>query len=287
MNRYLRYLSDEASLAVVLPFIVVAVLLTLFFSGKTPAFRTQRNKFLLYLLGMGLLLVAFEIILYHLKNTSVNIRFIANQVFVLLLGILHVTCFNKLFDRFEIKKTYQEILFVVITALYLMVFLALSVGYYENFEYIYYFLSVSLVFVAPTFVLLLFEKAVTIPVRLYKRWFYPLKGQYPSPKATEMRNIVLLSLIFQKKESSKDIINFKVKAPRAMDFGRLFYYFINDYNEKHPNGKIHYSDENKEPYGWYFYSKPKWFNAARHIDPDETVDSNNLKDSTTIICQRI
>jgi Type VI secretion system, TssN len=102
-----------------------------------------------------------------------------------------------------------------------------------------------------------------------------------------MRNIIILNFVFQKKEDDHQITNFKVKAPKAIDYGRLFYYFINDYNDKHPNGKIKYLDDKEQPFGWYFYTKPKWFGSSKYIDPEVAIDANNIKDGETIICQRI
>lgn len=287
MKKYIKLIGNGEALTIIMIFFIVAVILNLFFSAKTPKFRTQKKKYLLYLFCSGLLIVGFEILLYNLKNTTLTIRFISTQAFMLTMGILHWAVFHFLFKKFEERKGFKEILFTCITGLYALVFLVLVLAYYEHFDYIYYFLSTYALFITPSLISVLFNTAISIPARLYKRWFYPLNNKYPSPQITEMRNIIILNFIFQKKETDNDIINFKVKAPRAMEFGRLFYYFINDYNEKHPNNKIAYRNNKHEPHGWYFHSKPKWFGSSRYIDPDLIIDQNDLKDGTTIICQRI
>ncbi|MBC8643207.1 hypothetical protein H9W95_01010 [Flavobacterium lindanitolerans] len=82
-----------------------------------------------------------------------------------------------------------------------------------------------------------FQNGYFNPAKLHKRWFYPVNSKYPAPHISEMRNIIIVNLVFTKKANDSTIINFKVKAPRAFDFGKLFYYFINDYNEKNPNSR--------------------------------------------------
>ena len=80
---------------------------------------------------------------------------------------------------------------------------------------------------------------------------------------------------FQKKLNEPHFTNFRAKAPRDMEFGQLFYYFINDYNERHPNGKIEFADKNLSAYGWIFYQKPAWYTInTKYIDTDKTFYAN-------------
>lgn len=166
-------------------------------------------------------------------------------------------------------------------------FVIMLVGHFQELPYMYYYLGAMLFFLIPTLCFCLFRTAISIPAKLHKRWFYPVNSKYPAPHISEMRNIIIVNLVFTKKANDSTIINFKVKAPRAFDFGKLFYYFINDYNEKNPNSQVRYLDDKNQPYGWYFYTKPKWFSSSDYIDPELAIDTNNIKDGATIICQRI
>ncbi|MBC9798008.1 TssN family type VI secretion system protein [Sinomicrobium weinanense] len=287
MRKILDYIVTGEVLTVLLIILAVAFILSMFFGAKAPKFRKRKWHYFLYALGLGVVVIAFGAILYNLKSTTLNARFISFQGLMLLLGVTHLIFFHKIFKRFEAKKIWQEIFLAFITTMYIAVFMIMVVAYFAEFQFVYYMFGSLLLFLVPTLALILFETAITIPARLYKRWFYPLNNKYPNPQITEMRNVILLNLVFHKKPTDRHIINFKVKAPRAMEFGRLFYYFINDYNDKHPNSQIHFTDSKNEPYGWYFHSKPKWFSSANHIDPDESVDRNDMKDGDTIICQRI
>ncbi len=72
-----------------------------------------------------------------------------------------------------------------------------------------------------------------------------------------------------------------------MEMGQLFYYFINDYNERHPQDKIEYIDGAGEPYGWVFYQKPQFFDLQkRYINAGNTIFLNGIKENNVIICSR-
>ena len=287
MRRYLNQLGGGEVLLYVLLAIAIAMMLSIFVGIKVPKFRQEKKKYFVYILIQGLLFLIFGAILYNLKDTTLNARFMTTQLYMLIMGSLHVYAFRGYFKRFDTKAIYKELAIVLVTAIFLSAFVIMIVVHFRELEYLIYTLGALLFFIAPTLCYVLFETAVSIPAKLHKRWFYPVNTKYPSPQAADMRNIIILNFVFQKKENDKDIINFKVKAPRAFEFGKLFYYFINDYNEKNPNSQIHYIDKKGEPYGWYFYSKPKWFSASEYIDPEHAIDTNNIKDGETIICQRI
>ena len=72
-----------------------------------------------------------------------------------------------------------------------------------------------------------------------------------------------------------------------MTFGKLFYYFINDYNDRNPDEKIEYLDEKNKPVDWIFYFKPKWFSSIHYIDPEETNSFNFVKENSVILCKRV
>jgi Type VI secretion system, TssN len=287
MKRYLTKIDGGQALVYVFIIIAIAMMLTILLSNKLPKLKQEKNKYIVYVFIQALFLLIFAAILNNLKNTSVTQRFIATQCYMSVAGIVHLVLFQGKFKKFDAKKSYTGLFISIITALYLSAFVCVICGYFNEIKYVYYFSGALLFFLIPTLSYMLFETAVSVPAKLHKRWFYPLNEKYPSPQANEMRNIIIINLVFQKKINDEQIINFKVKAPKAFDFGRLFYYFINDYNTKNPSEQINYLDEKNQPFGWYFYTKPKWFGSAKYIDPDIGIDTNSIKDEATIICQRI
>ena len=148
------------------------------------------------------------------------------------------------------------------------------------------FLGASICFIIPYFIVKLYEFAVSIPVSIYKQWEYPLNKNIKDPKEHELKNPVVISFEFNKEIDSSDITHFRLKAPEEMEFGKLFYFFINDYNERHPESQIMHLDKDNKPYGWVFYSKPNFMGNRKHFDFNKTVSSNKIKENDLIICQR-
>ncbi|NHN27615.1 TssN family type VI secretion system protein [Flavobacterium jejuense] len=287
MKKYLNYINFGQEIIYLLLLIAIALIINILIGSKIPKFRQQRKKFYLYIVIQVVIFIIFSCILYNLKDTSLNQRLISFQIYFAVAGIIHLKIFHDYFKKFEVKNFISEIAIIFSSSLFLAAFMYVITKYFSDGEFSFYLLSSLFFFISPSLCYKLFEYSISIPVKLHKRWFYPLNDKYPSPKVSEMKNIIILNLVFQKKATDTQIINFKVKAPRAIDFGRLFYYFINDYNEKNPNSQIHFVDEKNQPYGWYFYSKPKWFSSSEYIDPELAIDTNNIKDGSTIICQRI
>ncbi len=287
MRRFLPKINGGEALIYVLIIIAVAMMLSMLVSAKTPKLKQEKKKYFFYILFQALVFILFSAIIYNLKEITISKRFVALQVYFTIAGAIHLLLFQTYFQKFDAKKIFTEIAISFITSIFIAGFMAIIAGFFDDLKYFTYLIATLLFFSIPTLTYILFVTAISIPAKLHKRWFYPLNTVYPSPQASEMRNIIILNLVFQKKTNDKNIINFKVKAPRAFDFGRLFYYFINDYNEKNPNDKIRHLDEKEQPYGWYFHTKPKWFGSAEYIDPEVAIDTNNIKDGATIICQRI
>lgn len=287
MRKYLNQIGGGETLVYIFLAIAIAMIISMFIGMKTPKFRQDKKRYFIYIFCQGLFMLIFGAILFNLKDTTVNIRFISFQVYLLIAGAVHLTLYQLYFKKFDAKEIYKELFISIVSGVFLLAFMIMLLGHFQELEYMFYFFATMLFFLIPTFIFTLFQTAISIPAKLHKRWFYPTNTKYPAPQISEMRNIIIVNLVFTKKANDTTIINFKVKAPRAFDFGKLFYYFINDYNEKNPNNQVHYLDDYNQPYGWYFYTKPKWFSSSDYIDPEMAIDTNNIKDGETIICQRI
>ena len=144
-----------------------------------------------------------------------------------------------------------------------------------------------MVFIVSFLVYATFLFYVNIPVKILRKWFYPVDRHVEDPLDREMESPHIIAFDFKKKAADENMTSFRAKAPKEMVFGKLFYYFINDYNDRNPDEKIEYLDENRKPYGWIFYFKPKWFSSIRYIDPEETNSFNFIKENSIIICKRV
>ena len=287
MRKYLGKINGGESLVYVFLIIALAMIISILISTKTVKLKTEKKNYFIYILVQSVCFLIFGSLLYNLKDTTAMQRLVSLQIYFIVAGAVHLYLFQTFFKKFDSKKIHTEIFIVFSSALYLSAFVLIIASYFNELNYINYLTATLLFFTIPTLTYVLFETATSIPAKLHKRWFYPLNTKYPLPQASEMRNVIILNFVFQKKEDDNQFINFKVKAPKAIDYGRLFYYFINDYNDKNPLGKIKYLDHKDQPYGWYFHTKPKWFGSSQYIDPDIAIDANNIKEGETIICQRI
>jgi hypothetical protein len=211
------------------------------------------------------------------------------QVIFLLLGFLHIYCMHKYLKWSGTDKSFWfELIFtIVITAFGFMAFVIVF-GLFNNDGFHYYMASSVLFLIIAWFIYNSFLYAVGIPMKIYTKWFYPVHEEVDEPDEEKMKNMLVISFEFQKSKADKHYTNFRAKAPVDMEFGQLFYYFINDYNERHPMGKIQFLNEQASPYGWIFYKKPKWYSlSTTYIDTDKSFFINHIRENDIIVCSRV
>ncbi len=268
--------------------LAVSVLLMGFVTGLKKLFTKNKKKFFIYIL-IVLLLFGLTALLSNekvLDDIPLN-SFIGFQIIFLIFGGLHVLALRKFFPDLNEKTTsfWLEFLYTVVTVCLGLISFIYVVGIFKP-EYKYIFTASAICFVVPFMLVKLYEFSISIPVPVYKKWFYPIDKKVKDPKDEELINPLVISFEFNKGKNLDEISNFRLKAPEKMEFGKLFYFFINDYNERHPGGEIKFLDDQNNPFGWIFHTKPNWFGIQRHIDFTRTVDSNNIKENDVIICRR-
>jgi len=114
-----------------------------------------------------------------------------------------------------------------------------SIGYFWGYYLIsgkgfnYSFLLAGTFFLLPTMIYHTFEAYHVIPLKEFKKWYYPIGQAIDDPSDRELEGPFVISFEFEKKFDDTTVTTFRAKAPRYMKFGRLFYFFINDYNSRH------------------------------------------------------
>ncbi|MRI00657.1 hypothetical protein GH721_08980 [Kriegella sp. EG-1] len=215
--------------------------------------------------------------------------FIVIQFFFLGLGILHLWILRRFFPSLSEKKSdfISEFLFSLIyTCLGLLAFFQVLNKFRPSFSYV--FAAGAFFFMIPTLVYKMYEFALLIPVAIFKTWKYPLGEDVKDPSEEELQNPIIISFEFRKNINDLEITNFRVKAPKNMKFSTLFYFFIEDYNERHPESKIEFLEsKSKIPYEWSFYLKPKFLGGIKYVDFDKTIALNKIKENTEVICKRV
>jgi hypothetical protein len=167
----------------------------------------------------------------------------------------------------------------------LFLLLGLSLAKHRAFNSLH--LTSVLLFILPYLFYSFFLMYLNFPVKILRKWYYPVDRHVEDPLDREMESPVIVAFNFKKKSADENMTSFRAKAPKEMMFGKLFYYFINDYNDRNPDQAIEYLESNQKPFGWIFYFKPNWLGQIRYIDPEETNSFNFIKDNSVIICKRI
>jgi hypothetical protein len=268
--------------------LVMAILFFTILSSKNKKIKEFRARSILYILLTGLLTGIIGLISFpNFVVKTDTVLFCCLLVWMLGIGILHVYLSSKILPWFSKQEFWSGLLLTLSTACIGGIFLLLSFHLtgHKTFQTIH--LTALLIFVLPFIIFATFISYLNIPVKILRKWYYPVDKHVEDPLDREMESPHIVAFDFKKKASDENMTSFRAKAPKEMVFGKLFYYFINDYNDRNPDGKIEYLDENKKPYEWIFYFRPKWFSSIRYLDPEETNSFNFIKENSIIICKRV
>ena len=270
-------------------FLISAIILGLM--GKLRAvFNKNKKAAIIYLLFILITFALTALLSSHLVlNDTPLSSFIGTQVVFFALGILHLYVMDKYFPDLKKDETgfFHEFLFtLIIGCIGLIIYMNVVNRFRPSFSFI--FLGSSLFFIIPFLFKKLYEFTFSIPIPEYKKWLFPLDNSIKDPTKSELTNPAVISFEFHKSFGSHDVTNFRIKAPENMEFGKLFYFFINDYNERHPESTVEYlNPSNMQPQEWIFYLKPKWLGGIKHINYEKSVINNNIKENDIIVCQRV
>lgn len=223
-----------------------------------------------------------------LNDTPIH-SFYGFQILFFGLGVLHLYILRKYFAVLSADSSqfFPEFLFTIAyVCIGLIAFLQVVSRFKPEFSYV--FMASTLLFMLPILFYKMYEFSMHIALPIYDSWLYPVNKEIKDPTKEELANPRVISFEFRKKEAESDITNFRVKAPQAMEFGKLFYFFIVDYNERHSESEIEILKEgNQQPSAWVFHYKPNWWSPVKHINFNQSVLANDIKEDTVIICTRV
>jgi hypothetical protein len=259
-------------------FLVVALVLLSFYLSKLKNDGKNRKKILLYLLVFGILIG-----LTFLIRFSVVI-FIAANIWLLGVGILHVWLQEKYFP--EGSGIWGNILFTLALFFFGNVIFLLLYKFFISTPFQLVFLSPGLCFLVPMITVIAFDKFTDIPVSLFKLWNFPQPGSLSDPTDSEMADPLIINFEIRKR-TDDNLTVFKAKAPKGLQLGRLFYYFIMDYNSRYPDNPVVLSESEGSYFKWSFFMTGSVFSGKTYPDPDLTISDNKIKENSSITCERI
>lgn len=251
--------------------------------GAKQIGKKQNLYLLLAALIFGLIACSAHPIIFD----DPDIFLIIYQVLFLGLGILHLSLMPKVLNiRNQVRDTFWlQVSFTIAATLFGCLLFVVIFRVFNHEGYYWLMAGSILFFIIPFLVYHTFLQAVSVPSKLMNYWRYPIHQRVEEPNSESLKNMLIVTFSIQKQITDPHITKFRAKAPAGMNFGSLFYYFINDFNEKYPNEGIQYLNMKGEPQTWVFKRKRKWLSPSS-IDANKTVAENRIKENDVIICTR-
>jgi hypothetical protein len=273
-------------LRVIIALLAVTLLIFGALMAASEEARNKKGPTILYILIAGMCLGILGFARFLGLRENLMAFFIILQVLMLVLGIVHQALLKRI-TGWNGENTFFGELFLTMasaTAGGIFLMLALVATGMKNFAP--EMLSSLVWFLVP----FAFTRSIgwydRIPKRIFKTWSYPVDNPYPDPSDSELASPLVISFEFMKKTGNEEFTQFRAKAPKDLQFGKLFYYFINDYNSRHPESTIEIADATAA-FPWVFHFKPRFLVRTRYLDPDETVFHNQIRENSVIVCKRI
>jgi hypothetical protein len=250
----------------------------------TPNIKKSPYKvFIYYAIGT---MILFGIIncIGLISSFSVQSVFFLILLAYLMAGIIHLFMMKFIFA----DLTYQKSLLftVLLTFLGIIALLLLNFFILKIASHTFYTLALVL-FPLPFLFIYSLQLYLNIPDKIFKTWQYPMDHAMPDLDLLDLTRVLIIQFEFLKSTSETSITNFKAKAPYNMPFGELFYIFISDYNESHPQNTIEIINTQQVPYPWIFFIKTPWWKRDKYVDPDLTFQDNGIVNNDIIICTRV
>ncbi|MCM0666435.1 MULTISPECIES: TssN family type VI secretion system protein [Flavobacterium] len=288
VKKHLLALIDIRLIVFLVAIIAVSFILTMVFSDKIKEFAVQyKRKFYIYVFSFVLIYALVGFLGYNKLFTELSDEFRFYQIASLLFGILNVYLYRWYFNEFNKKGSVGiELLFSLLITLYSSVLFVIIYTALNGIALTFLMCSHFLVFIVPTGVYAVFNYMMQIPPKEYVTWRIPeRKNPFPEIENVQMKDLLLITLLIQKKESDTKYTSIRSKGPVRIDFGALFYHTVSGYNEHNAESKIDLK-HNGENYNWVFFLQPKWYQTAKYVDAKYTLGMNGITENSVIICKR-
>jgi hypothetical protein len=250
----------------------------------TPDIKKSPYKIFIYYAIVSLILYGLINCIGLANSLSVQSRFLLVLLGYLVAGIIHIFLIRLILTALNPQK---GLLFtILLTFLGLIAVLILDYLVFRETSQFLYALGLVL-FPLPFLFIFTLQLYLNIPDKVFKKWYYPLDHTMPNLDLLDLSRVLIIQFEFLKSTSETSNTNFKAKAPYNMPFGELFYIFISDYNESHPQNIIEVTNIQQEPYPWIFYKRSPWWKTRKYVDPDSTFQENGIINNDIIICIRV
>jgi hypothetical protein len=203
--------------------------------------------------------------------------------------IIHKKYFSS-YREGNTKLVIAEVFFALSVVFFTIVVFS-SLQYFSSKQgtsFLFYPMMLSAVaFFVPMLVWYSFDAAYKIPAPVYTTWYYPIGSTIDLPPDNPKEKLLVIGFELAKKSADIKRTYFRAKSPEGLELGELYYHFINDYNELHPETPIEITNNDQEPYEWLFRMKNKWYQYNSILDPTISIRDNGIRENTVILCDRV
>ncbi|GAB3542693.1 TssN family type VI secretion system protein [Spirosoma fluminis] len=265
-------------------YVIMAVFCLVGLIVRHSAKDVLTKKMLMY--GVGAIALAAGLGAAFAKAELLVTVFYWIEGLALVLGILHVMASRRMFLYAAEGGFWSELL---LTVAMLMLLAGAFTGLFQTMQRSDRFLpalaSGLIPFVLPLLFLYAYGAWLSIPPKIYRKWFYPVDRAVP---LIELNDTVRLNFRVAKEPDATDLATYTVKAPIDRTLHDLFHYMIYSHNaEENPEQPILYHEHNHEGslLGWIFYKQSMGGLSKQFLDPSLTLMRNGIKANDTIIAR--
>ena len=238
----------------------------------------QETKTKIYYAVISCLVMGALGALGYFIAANAMIWFVCLSLLYLLLGVAHLYLlpYFKLFvqeNSFGSKMGFSILLTFFSMLLFFVTFYFCSRKSFYSSLFPFTLLGLLL----PLWVERLVYLALAIPGKVYKQWHYPEKPIVTDMDNIDLKNFAIITYMFSKQHGDTEKTNFQTKAPYDIRLGDLFYFFLQEWNYKYPQGNIQYKEADGKTFGWLFFVQDKWWKPKHFLDPDKTIRDNEIK----------
>jgi len=277
--------------AIIVPSFVVAVLGFVFFLQQAKEAARPLGSIIKIVLCV-LLLSSFSFLQLLSPMFKSFTGFVFLQIIYFLSGLLYAQLFSKnIFGSFDSNERLSKFIVlihcIVVIALSYAIFV-LVYNFIEGQESFGNIIGLSLfTFIIPSLFIVCFKYLLDIPAPIFSVWYCPAEPEEIDYEILENSKILILDLEYTLTPSNENPQITKVRAPVRMTFQQWFTKFIFDYNEKYYDKQLVVNNEQNQPYGWMFYTKPSFFKKKKYIDPESVIKDNFFPDNVVIVAKRL
>ncbi|MBN2738651.1 MAG: hypothetical protein JXR70_16840 [Spirochaetales bacterium] len=279
---------SETSLALKIGSLILGLGVYLVLFKKVKGLKKYGLPSLFYVV-LASLILSLSTLLAFFSSTASEIKLLVfGQLFIIFCGILHLVIATRALPWYREQLFAVKIGFVFCILLFAYFFSNLSFSFLVSTPAQFVWHLSLLWFLVPILLNQSIICLLEVPPKKFKKWEYPVNEYIDDPSDEEMENPVVISFVFQKNMHDPELTTFRAKAPVGMALGRLFYFFVNDYNSMNPESAISYINESNEPDQWIFFKvRSKLFRLKEALDPDDSIYHSNIRENDVLICNRV